>query len=107
MQHFPAAPKVRLQERAYMSNIMLEMRDIDKSFGATHALKKVSFTVEQGEVHMLLGENGAGKSTLMKILAGSLKADSGQICWDGNEIQISSPTVAHELGISSLLWLRR
>lgn len=100
MQHFPAAPKVRLQERAYMSNIVLEMRDIDKSFGATHALKKVSFTVEQGEVHMLLGENGAGKSTLMKILAGSLKADSGQICWDGNEIQISSPTVAHELGIS-------
>ena len=83
-----------------MSDTVLEMKGIRKSFGATHALKDVSFTVEKGEVHMLLGENGAGKSTLMKILAGSLAADAGSIYWEGKEIEITSPSVARNLGIS-------
>lgn len=82
-----------------MGNAILEMRHIKKSFGATKALNDVSFAVYPGEVHMLLGENGAGKSTLMKILAGSLQADSGQIFWEGNEVQIKNPSVAHRLGI--------
>ena len=83
-----------------MSDTVLEMKGIRKSFGATHALKDVSLTVEKGEVHMLLGENGAGKSTLMKILAGSLAADAGSIYWEGKEIEITSPSVARNLGIS-------
>ena len=83
-----------------MSDTVLEMKGIRKSFGATHALKDVRFTVEKGEVHMLLGENGAGKSTLMKILAGSLAADAGSIYWEGKEIEITSPSVARNLGIS-------
>ena len=82
-----------------MSATVLEMRDIRKTFGATHALSGVSFSVEKGEVHMLLGENGAGKSTLMKILAGSLKADSGEIYWEGKKVDIENPAMAHKLGI--------
>lgn len=82
-----------------MSNAVLEMKHIKKSFGATKALNDVSFTVYPGEVHMLLGENGAGKSTLMKILAGSLRADSGQIFWEGKEVLIKTPSIAHQLGI--------
>lgn len=82
-----------------MGNAILEMHHIKKSFGATQALKDVSFSVYPGEVHMLLGENGAGKSTLMKILAGSLQADSGQIIWEGKEVKIKNPSMAHQLGI--------
>jgi len=82
-----------------MNNTVLEMRNISKSFGATKALDDVSLTIKRGEVHMLLGENGAGKSTLMKILAGSLIADSGTIIWEGKEVKLKKPSDAHQLGI--------
>ena len=49
---------------------MLEMRGVSKSFAGVQALRDVSFTVEAGEIHALVGENGAGKSTLMKVLSG-------------------------------------
>ncbi|MDR1966340.1 MAG: sugar ABC transporter ATP-binding protein [Synergistaceae bacterium] len=82
-----------------MGEPLLEMRDIDKRFGATHALDKVNLDVAPGEVHMLLGENGAGKSTLMKILAGSLQADSGKIYWQGEEVRFKKPQDAFDIGI--------
>jgi len=56
---------------------ILEMRHISKTFGAVRALRDVSLTVLQGELHALMGENGAGKSTLMKILSGAYVADPG------------------------------
>lgn len=49
---------------------MIALRDVSKSFGATHAVTGVSFTLQAGEVHALIGENGAGKSTLMNMIAG-------------------------------------
>jgi ABC-type sugar transport system ATPase subunit len=82
-----------------MTESLLEMKDIDKYFGATHALEKVSLDIIPGEVHMLLGENGAGKSTLMKILAGSLRADSGKTYWKGGEIEFNKPQDAFDAGI--------
>jgi len=75
------------------------MEGIDKRFPGVHALDQVSFSLYPGEVHILLGENGAGKSTLMKILSGSLEADSGRITVSGEEIRNNSPDRAAKLGI--------
>jgi ribose transport system ATP-binding protein len=78
---------------------ILRIVQIDKRFPGVHALDHVDFELEQGEVHVLLGENGAGKSTLMKVLSGSLKADSGQIFLYGKEVHGLSPEQAREQGI--------
>ncbi len=82
-----------------MQNNLLEMQNVKKSFGATTALKGVDFDLRQSEVHMLLGENGAGKSTLMRILAGSLRCDAGEILLDGTIVEIKTPAKADSLGI--------
>ena len=66
-----------------MSDALLQIRGISKSFGQTRALDDVTLTARQGEVHAVLGENGAGKSTLMKILAGALARDGGDITLAG------------------------
>jgi len=75
------------------------MKNMSKSFGGIHALKDVSFSVKPGEIHCLVGENGAGKSTLMKILAGAYQMDSGTVFIEGEEVQITSPRRAIQLGI--------
>ncbi len=82
-----------------MSNI-LEMKRISKHFYGVQALDKVDLTVEKGEVHVLVGENGAGKSTLMKILSGAYQRDEGDIFFDGEKLELSSPQAAQEKGIS-------
>jgi ABC-type sugar transport system ATPase subunit len=69
-----------------MSQKLLEMRNIKKSFGATRALSGVSIDLHAGEVHALLGENGAGKSTLINILGGIVQPDSGTIVINGEPV---------------------
>jgi ABC-type sugar transport system ATPase subunit len=79
----------------------LEFLDIHKSFGAVRALRGVSFAVEPGETHALMGENGAGKSTLLKILAGIVAPDRGEIRLDGQRLALSGPrdALAHGIGM--------
>jgi ABC-type sugar transport system ATPase subunit len=80
----------------------LVMRGIRKNFDGTQALKGVDFGACLGEVHAIVGENGAGKSTLMKILAGALQRDAGEILLDGVPVMIRSPFSAHRLGIRAV-----
>ncbi len=78
----------------------LEFSGITKRFPGVLALDGVSFSVERGTCHALIGENGAGKSTLGKILAGVHMADSGELKINGRIIQPTNPLVARELGIA-------
>ncbi len=80
--------------------ILLEMKDISKSFPGVKALDGVSLTVRRGTVHALMGENGAGKSTLMKCLFGIYSKDSGKIFLDGNEVSFKNPKDALEHGVA-------
>lgn len=79
---------------------ILEMKNISKAFYGVQALANVDFSVLRGETHILLGENGAGKSTLVKILSGAYHKDAGEIFFDGEQIEISTPLDAQRKGIS-------
>lgn len=80
--------------------MIVEFRNIVKNFNAVKAVKNVSFTVGDSEIHGLLGENGAGKSTLMNILGGVLPPTSGTIVIDGEEYSSINPSLARSLGIN-------
>ncbi len=83
-----------------MSNTVLEVENITKTFPGVKALDNVDFRLKKGSVHALVGENGAGKSTLMMILGGVYKPDSGKIILGGKEISFDSPFDANKNGIS-------
>ncbi len=79
---------------------MLKMNNISKYFPGVKALDDVSFSVEQGAIHGLVGENGAGKSTLMKILSGAYSYDCGEIIVDGEVIEDATPALMIEKGVA-------
>src|SRR6185436_3796798 len=79
---------------------LLEMRGIEKRFGAVRALSGVDLSVAPGEVHALLGENGAGKSTLMKILSGVVPPDAGKLELGGASYRPEGPLSAEALGVA-------
>lgn len=85
-----------------MSDTLVLMQGIEKTFPGVHALSQAQFELCPGEVHALVGENGAGKSTLMKILAGIYSKDAGEIIFKGQHVDIPNPRAAQHLGISMI-----
>ncbi len=85
-----------------MSEVLLEIKGLEKTFPGVRALKGVQLTVNKGEVHSLMGENGAGKSTLIKVLTGIYQKNGGTIVFDGKEIDCKTPIEANEAGISTI-----
>ncbi|MGB8169201.1 MAG: sugar ABC transporter ATP-binding protein [Chthoniobacteraceae bacterium] len=85
-----------------MSDALLELNAVTKSFGAVRALKGVSFSLQPGEVHALLGENGAGKSTLIKVVTGAHQPDGGAIHIGGEVVAQLTPTKARALGVACI-----
>lgn len=83
-------------------DVLLKMRNISIEFPGVKALDKVNFTLNNGEIHALMGENGAGKSTLIKVLTGVEKLDSGEIIFLGDKINPKSTYEAQVLGISTV-----
>ncbi|MDR1851397.1 MAG: ABC transporter ATP-binding protein [Propionibacteriaceae bacterium] len=77
----------------------LELREVTKKFGDFTANDKISITVEEGQIHALLGENGAGKSTLMNVLYGLYQPDGGEILLDGKPVAFAGPGDAMAAGI--------
>ena len=82
-----------------MSEYVVEMRDIVKTFGEVQAVKHGEFTLKKGEIHSLIGENGAGKSTMMKLLYGMYPIDSGEIIVKGEKMGVLDPKIAINHGI--------
>lgn len=84
-----------------MSKVLLEMKNITKTFPGVKALNNVNFQVEEGEIHALVGENGAGKSTLMKVLSGihAYGSYEGDIIYDGKVCKFSTIKDSEKLGI--------
>lgn len=81
---------------------LLSLRGIGKRFGAVEALAGIDLDINAHEVVALVGDNGAGKSTLAKVISGVIVPDSGYVESDGVPVTISSPSVAHELGIATV-----
>jgi ribose transport system ATP-binding protein len=79
---------------------VLELRHITRTFPGVRALDNVTFACRPAEVHAVVGENGAGKSTLMKIVAGALAPDAGEIIAHGRQVRFEGPREAQRLGIS-------
>ncbi|MCR5099336.1 MAG: sugar ABC transporter ATP-binding protein [Lachnospiraceae bacterium] len=86
-----------------MSEIRLEIKDLCKTFGITRAVQNVSFNINKGEVHALIGENGSGKSTLTNMLTGIYSIDSGHFIMDGKEVHPKNQVEANNEGISIIV----
>ena len=85
-----------------MTEPLLRVDNVAKAFGASRALRGVSFDLNAGEVHALVGENGAGKSTLMKVLSGAVRPDSGALTLGGLPYAPSSPGEARARGVAMI-----
>ena len=78
---------------------LLTMKGVSKRYGGVKALQDAALSVEAGRIHAVLGENGAGKSTLIKILAGVVAPDEGEMLLDGQPVRFASPAAANRAGI--------
>ena len=85
-----------------MATPIIELRNVNKSFGPIDVLHDISLKVHAGEVLCLLGDNGAGKSTLIKTLSGVHKPTSGTVLMDGKEVIFATPRAASDMGVATV-----
>lgn len=85
-----------------MSNVILETRGLTKHYGGVHALEEADFTLSAGEHVAVVGDNGAGKSTFVRQITGVEQRTSGQIFFDGHEVNHANPLEARESGIETV-----
>lgn len=78
---------------------IIEIKELNKSFGDIHAVENLSFSVKKGELFAFLGVNGAGKSTTISIICGQLKKDSGKVAVDGENVEDSFDKISRKLGV--------
>lgn len=86
---------------------ILSVKGIDKHFGGLHAVRDVSFEVEQGAILGVIGPNGAGKTTTFNLICGAIKPDSGEICLDGRNITGFKPSLVAQAGMARTFQLMR
>ena len=87
------------QMDSFDTNTILDVKDLDKSFGDVHAVNSISFKVKKGELFAFLGVNGAGKSTTISVICGLLKKDKGTVLVDGSDIDYGLDKVSKTLGV--------
>mgnify|MGYP001020729276 CR=1 FL=1 len=85
-----------------MSEYILELKDVVKTFGGVKALNGVHFQLKRGEIHALMGENGAGKSTFIKVITGVHQPDSGIMLLDGEQVTLRNTMDSAKLGIAAI-----
>jgi len=85
-----------------MSEFVLELRGITKTFPGVKALDHVQFQLKPGEIHALMGENGAGKSTFIKVITGVHQPDEGKMYLNGQEVEFRNPKDAQNCGIAAI-----
>ena len=85
-----------------MTEPILSLRGVSKSFGSIKALSNVSLDLEPGKVVALVGDNGAGKSTLVKVMSGVHRPDSGQYIFEGRAVHVSNPAEVADMGVQTV-----
>ncbi|MEJ6808925.1 MAG: ATP-binding cassette domain-containing protein, partial [Amylibacter sp.] len=79
---------------------ILEVQNVNKSFGGLKALHNVNLDIEEGKIHAIIGPNGAGKSTLLNCFVGKLMPDTGTVMFDGHSLLGIKPYEINQLGVS-------
>ena len=85
-----------------MSDYILELKDVVKTFGGVRALNGVQFQLKKGEIHALMGENGAGKSTFIKVITGVHQPDSGTMLLEGERMTFRNTSDSAKMGIAAI-----
>ena len=85
-----------------MSDYILELRNVVKTFGGVRALNGVQFQLKKGEIHALMGENGAGKSTFIKVITGVHQPDSGTMLLEGERVTFRNTADSAKEGIAAI-----
>jgi ribose transport system ATP-binding protein len=99
---FDRSPAVARQEGSFVSDLVLRIEDVSKTYPGVRALDRFSLDCRAGEVHAVLGENGSGKTTLMKIASGTIVPDGGVVEIDGATLTSADPRLAHRLGLATV-----